>query len=316
MSDPDAATAKPRHSAELSSSLELILAGSLWGFGFPATIWALRTLSPSAIMFYRFVGAFLLGAAFIFLREGGWRQQGPVLWRQLKLTWPAGLLLTLAILPQTIGLQTTTAAKSAFITILYVVFVPLLAAIFLRDRQSWRVYLAIPIALSGIALIVNLELDQWAIGDTWTLICAFFAAIHILYLGKRARATEDSFFFSAGQNFWTGFFCALPLLIGLDKGSWRLGELAGEPLLGMLALTVGSSFIAFTLQVRAQRHLSPAVASILFLLESPFSALFAFFLLGEKFSALQVTGGMIIIFCCVMVQWPTRRTAAGLKKHP
>lgn len=305
-------SAGPRASAELRSTLELIVAGSLWGFGFPATIWALKTLSPSAIMFYRFVGAFLLGALFVFFRAGGWRQHAPVLFRQLKSTWPAGLLLTLAILPQTIGLQTTTAAKSAFITILYVVFVPLMAAIFLRDRQPLRVYAAIPIALGGIALIVNLELEQWTVGDTWTLICAFFAAIHILYLGRRARATEDTFFFSAGQNFWTGFFCLLPLIAGLDQGSWRLSELSGEPLFGMLALTFGSSFVAFTLQVRAQRHLSPSVAAILFLLESPFSALFAFFLLGETFTPLQMTGGLVIIFCCVLVQWPSRDSRGAI----
>lgn len=305
------AIAELRRAAELRSTAELVVAGSLWGFGFPATIWALQALTPSAIMFYRFVGAALLGAVFVFFRPGGWRRHAPVLARQLRTTWFAGLLLALAILPQTIGLQTTTAAKSAFITILYVVFVPLKAALFLRDRQPWRIYVAIPIALGGIALIVNLELAQWTVGDTWTLVCAFFAATHILYLGRRARATEDTFFFSAGQNFWTGIFCLLPLAAGLDHGSWRLGDLTGTPLLGLLALTVGSSFIAFTLQVRAQRHLAPAVASILFLLESPFSALFAFFLLGETFSPLQVTGGLVIIFCCVLVQWPARITAGA-----
>lgn len=284
--------------------LELILAGVFWGLGFIATVWALETLSPSAVNFYRFFIAALFGLPMVLLFGGGVRKGVESLWNELKGSWIAGFLLSLLLMPQTLGLMTTTPSKSAFITILYVLFVPFLARLFLKEVLPWKIYFIIPWAVLGVGLMVHLRWDEWAEGDSWTLLCSFFAAVHILYVAIKARTVKDIFFFSVGQSFWTAVFCALLSLLFpiFNEGSWNLLAINEKGLWGMAILTLGSSFLAFLLMVRAQRHLSPTVASVLFLLESPFSALFSFLLIGETLSLMQLSGAALILLSCILIK--------------
>jgi len=298
-------------SAQVGSFLELTIAAVFWGFGFVATVWALGTLNPAAITLYRFLGAALLGIPFLWIFSGGWQKNLKLLITELRNSWLAGLLLCGVLLPQTIGLLTTTPSKSAFLTILYVAIVPILSAIFLKERLGVRFYFLIPLALTGIALLVNLNLQQWVVGDSWTLLCSLMASIHIFYLSVQTKKVTSLFYFSIGQNFWTGIFCLILLPFGsaFEKGSWNLFDLDPIGVWGMIALTFGSSFLAFLFQIRAQLTMSPSVASILFLLESPFSAFFSFLFLGEHLSQLQLTGGALILLCCVFIKSPTSKTA-------
>ena len=65
--------------------------------------------------------------------------------------------------------------------------------------------------------------------------------------------------------------------------------------MGLLMLGIGSTLIAFYLQIKAQKVLSSTVSSLFFLLESPFALLFAFFLLGESLNMKQGIGALLII---------------------
>lgn len=68
---------------------------------------------------------------------------------------------------------------------------------------------------------------------------------------------------------------------------------------GLLSLSLGSSLLGFFLQIRAQKELDASVASILFLLESPMSFIFAYFLLNERLSLLQSVGAALILLACL-----------------
>lgn len=297
-------------STRFQAILELVLAGTLWGFGFVATVWALQTLSTPAIIFYRFFGAFFIGIVLLFI----WRKPAGLLKSEALLTLSPGLILCLMLLFQTYGLQMTTATNSGFITTLYVIWVPLFRFVYHRERMGWLYWLSVAMALLGTLLILNwnsFDPQHLNAGDFLTLICSLLAAYHIIIVGKRAPLSQNDFAFNTFQSMWTALPCLLLIPISenfqvFQKGSWNLFALDSLGWIGMISLTLGSSLIAFFLQVRAQRVLSPSTASLLFLLESPVSFFFAFTLLGERLSSLQLFGAFLILLSCALISLPKR----------
>lgn len=293
---------------------ELLLAGIFWGFGFIATIWALQSLSTSAIIFYRFMMAFLISLVFLAIAK----TPKETYLHELKLAFIPGIFLWATLFFQTWGLEITTATKSSFITTLYVIIVPVIMWILGKEKLSWLHWFSVALALLGTALIVDLHSLQisaeslnW--GDFLTLVCAFAAALSIIILGDRASRTKSPFGFNAFQCMWV----ALIALIALPWSSkWDLGNLTTEAWIGILSLGIGSSLLAFWLQIRAQRVLSPSVASLLFLAESPIACVFAYFLLSERMTGSQWAGAILIMIACSLTLVPVSKIFPSQSQKP
>ncbi len=286
---------------------ELIAAAAMWGLGFVAIVWALRESTPLAISGWRFVLASLIGG--ILTTRLWFSANGFDL---IKRAWLPGLLLVAMVVLQTFGLQYTTATKSGFITCLYVLIVPLLEPFVGGARPTARLYLCSLLALVGVGLMCGMfsteELDaksRWNFGDFLTLICAFAASAHIFVIESVHKKLEpgfNGFHFNNAQSLGAGL-PTLILAIAIEPGAWKLPwqmidaalHRSVLPLLGLISLTVFSTLIGFALQIRAQRVLSPSTASLIFLLESPFAALFALMFLGETLGFTQLIGGVLIL---------------------
>lgn len=271
--------------------LELIVAGALWGFGFVATQWALLAYSPAHLLLWRFVIAIVAGEAiwWAFFRNNG---KGRFWKSDLKLAVPAGLLLASFILPQTIGLQYTTATKSGFLTTVYVVVVPLLSQFVFKKRTRPQIYLFAAFSIVGAFLLMDAKVTDLNPGDIWTLGCALMAACHILYIGYISEKIQDAFRFNTFQAIWV-LLCLLPFLPFETKVDAPI--LDWRPWAGILALAFGSSVIGFSIQIRTQQVLSATTASMLFLLESPFALLFGWALMGEGLGLGPGIGALIIL---------------------
>lgn len=221
-------------------------------------------------------------------------------WRsELKLSFVPGVFLWLTLILQTWGLQYTTAMNSTFITTLYVVIVPLLRALKKEERLNWLHWFCVVLALLGTGFVVRIqEITALNWGDLLTLLCAIFAAVHILAIGQKTHETNNAFALNAFQSFWVSLFA---LFFFPVTPNWNLQVMEAKGWIGLLVLGFGSSLIAFFLQIRSQKVLSPSVASLLFLLESPFSCFFAFWLLGELFSGWQWFGASLILTACAVI---------------
>ena len=305
----------------LKPLIELIVAGALWGFSFTASVWTLKFLDTPALLVYRFLGASGLGLALLLLFHkvlspkillGGGEQN---LWQTIKsegkTAWIPGACLFAVIGLQTSGLVLTTATKSAFITTLYVVIVPILSHLIGLERIKPQHILCVFLALFGLALFQDLQVNNWNFGDTLTLCAAIASAFHILSMAKYAPRSKSPFILNLWQLFWTGFL-ALFFLPFSERNS--LSSLDQQGVIGLISLIVGSSLIAFYLQVRAQEKIPPNLASLMFLLESPFSALFAYYLLHENFSQLQWMGGSLILGACVVAVLTSGKKHRQIKK--
>lgn len=273
------------------AAIELIFAGFLWGYGFLATKWALLDFSVFDLLFFRHLIAFCSCELFLFIFN---RKRFFLTFSEARLAlWP-GLLMACFILPQTIGLKYTTASKSGFITTLYVLIVPFLNQVLFKVKGDRRFYALALLALLGTTFLLDVyaEKPDIVIGDWWTLGCAFMAALHIIAIDKVVVRSKSAFRFNSFQNFWT-LLCIFPFFIWQDRITWH-GE-TFLPWIGIITMTIGSSIIAFTIQIRAQKVLGPETASQFFLLESPFAFLFGYLFLNETLSSIQVVGASIIL---------------------
>jgi drug/metabolite transporter (DMT)-like permease len=274
------------------AAIELVFAGVLWGFGFLAVKWALLDFSVADVLFFRYLFAFFLGELYLLAFD---RKHFLATFKEWRLAlWP-GLLMAAFIIPQTIGLNHTTATKSGFITTLYVLMVPFLNQYIFKVKIDRRFYSLALIALIGTVLLLDVfsESSNINIGDWWTFGCAIMAALQIIVVGKYAPLSESPFRFNSFQNFWT-LLCVTPLFLLQEKITWFSYSLL--PWLGLIELAIGSSIIAFTIQIRAQKVLSPETASQFFLLESPFAFLFGYMFLKETLTPIQLIGaGMILL---------------------
>lgn len=281
--------------AKQTAIAELLFASLLWGFGFVATIWALEQFSPTGFMSLRFFIAWTIGELirFIFFSKN----QKFFDWTDFKLSVGAGLLMASFLLPQTIGLLFTTATNSGFLTILYVILVPVLSLVFFKTKHPMSVYALAVVAFIGAFLMMGAQFQGFNAGDIWTLLCALTAACHILYIGRISSKIKNSFRFNNYQSFWC-LIAILPL-IPFDS-QFSIWATDVKPWLGIFATIFGSSLLGFMIQIRAQKVLSDTTASQLFLLESPFALLFGLTILNESLTLEKTSGALLILFSSFM----------------
>lgn len=189
-----------------------------------------------------------------------------------------GLLLFAATSLQQIGIQYTTAGKAGFITAFYIVIVPVLG-IFLRKRIGWKVWIAVVIALFGLYFLCITEHFTVGKGDILIFVCALIFSLHILVI-DRFSPKVDGVKMSCIQFFVCGI-ASMPFMFVLETP--RLGAML-EGWMPLMYAGVLSCGVAYTLQIIGQKNVNPAVASLILSLESCFSVLAGWIVLGERLS--------------------------------
>ena len=183
-------------------------------------------------------------------------------------------------------------SKSGFITVLYIVFVPFLEKLLLGKSIKKSHFIYVGVALVGSALICDFRGGNWNVGDLLTLICALMASSQIVFLEKQSQKIGSAFVFNVFQTFWAGI---IPLVLAIPFEPLPKFPVSARVLGSMLVLSFASTLLAFLIQVRTQKVLNSSTVSMLFLLESPFAAYFAYLFLGESFNTSQWVGAVLIL---------------------
>lgn len=203
----------------------------------------------------------------------------------------AGATLLAGYLLQTIGLQYTGSATSAFITYLLVVFVPLLGLVLLRRRPHPVTLAGVALAVVGLVLLTDPggagESAGFGRGELLTLGCAVAFAAHVIVLGETA-GRHDPFRMAAIQVAVVGAACAVP---GLWLGGY---DFPASATTAAVATGIFATALAFVLQVTGQRTVPPARAALVLLLEPVFAAALAT-LTGDPLSGGQLVGAVLIL---------------------
>jgi drug/metabolite transporter (DMT)-like permease len=292
------------------SYFELLVGTLCWGFGFIAALYALAAVSPFWLTCFRFlIAAVVLDLLFRFKLFGF--KPHRYSWAEIKATFLSGLALFILLSSQNWGLKTTSATRSSFITVLYVLFIPIFEFIFLSVRVRKILALWIMLALVGTAFICKAItaqgigsdfLSAFHIGDFLTLICAAAAAAHFIFVNEALPKVPSPIKFNILQCAWVAVIGAI--FGSLFEGfSWWHTLLAGEwtaqVWIGVIHLGLFSSALAFLCQIRAQQFISPSSIGIFVLLESPFAMLFSILLLHEALTWTQVLGAGLVLSAAV-----------------
>jgi drug/metabolite transporter (DMT)-like permease len=287
----------------------------VWGATFVLIKDALQDASPPLFNLLRMTLAFLA------LALVNHRQLRHINRHALFSSLVVGLFLAAGYQFQTAGLALTTPAKSAFITGLVVVFVPLLTIIpALRSANTqaprWTTAIGALLAFSGLLLLTtpagtsfqNLFVSIGP-GDLLTLACAVAFACHLLSLAHASRRVP------------TGQLATLQIGVAALLMAITL-PLGGRPHLSvtprlLIALTITSllaTAAAFTIQSWAQQHLPPTHTAILLTLEPVFACLTSFLVLHEHLARRSLLGAALILTGIAFIELLS--AVAPLPTHP
>lgn len=266
--------------------LALLLTTVIWGATFPATKAALDQISPLSFLFLRF----FLGTLLILLWLVASRRRLHCDRAVLEASALTTVFLFLGYLLQTVGLQHTTASNSAFLTALYVVFVPLILM-----RIDRRVVMGTAIAVAGLWLLIKPDTSM-NIGDLMTLGCAVAFAGHIICLERFTRQVD-----APSLLVWQ--MLAMTLLF-LPAPWWEESpSTAFSPtavLLVGLGVTGVLATLAFAVQMWAQQLVPAQQVALLFASEPAYAAWLSWYFLGETLDMQGWIGSALILLAVVI----------------
>lgn len=230
-----------------------------------------------------------------------------------------GLALMLAGNIQQVGLFYTTAGKTAFITPLYVLIVPLLGMIFLKKKIKPIMWICVLASVVGLYLLcIPSEGGFGGVnkGDMIVLVCAFFFAVHILaidYFSPKVDGVKLSCiqFFVAGI-ISVALIYPLDPALGFDLPTISNILASWFPLCYVGIMSCG---IAYTLQVVGQAYTDPTSASMILCLESVFGVLAGMIFLGEAMGARETIGCIVMFAAIVIAQLPTKEDRLSASKE-
>jgi drug/metabolite transporter (DMT)-like permease len=287
----------------------LLVTPLLWGATFPGAKIALRHLGVLPFMAWtRALGFASIVALLPVIRVRGVTPRRIV--RALGPGAVLGALMFCGYLLQTEGLARTTATNAGFITGLYVVFTPIIAAAAFRARIPRAAWRAVVVSLVGLTLLSVRDLGNVRVhaGDLLVLAGAVAWAGHIAAVGHLSRRTSP-FVLALSQMGFTALFhvlaaapSGLQVARALSTDVWPLLILTG----------VLGSGVGFTLQVVAQRRLSAARAVVLLAGEALFSAAFSAIWIGERLSTHQWVGAVIVLMAMAYSELSARRSPEEL----
>jgi drug/metabolite transporter (DMT)-like permease len=280
------------HAAERRALAAMVGATLLWGGTFVAIRDAVVTVPPAVLVAWRFAAAGVLFALVLLARRRRPARHdvvGGVL---------SGVLMVGGYYLQALGLRSTAAGTSAFLTCAGTLFAAFWAWPLLRQRPGGRLVAGIALAMAGAALLSLRAGFTLGAGELLTLVGAALFALQIVAVSRFAAGADpvalvcvQSFTAAAVLLPFAGPpLAAASLFVGPDR--W-----------GFAYLAIAGSTFAPLLQVLAQRTLPAGRVGLLFALEPVFALLFALTLGGERFGAHWWAGAGLILAAVVLVEW-------------
>lgn len=295
---------------QLKADLMLVLVTLCWGISYYLMDLALTDMDPFTLNAHRFLGAFAVAGLL------SYKKVKDVNRITLKYSLLVGAALVSVYIGATFGVKYTTLSNSGFLCALTVVFTPLIAWVFLRQKLDRKMTLSVVICFIGIALL-TLK-DDFSInlgnlkGDLLCIICAVAYAIDLLLTEKAVSHKEvDAYQLGVFQLGVTGL-CNLILAIIVETPHFpTTGNVWGA----VIFLSIFCTGVAFVVQPVAQQYTSASHVGVIFALEPVFAGIVAFALAGEVLSPKSYFGAVLMIASIFIMEIDFSRFFSRKKKQ-
>lgn len=285
----------------MAADMALLIVAVIWGTGFIVTKNILSGITPLYMVAMRFAVATLIITAI------SMKKLKSIKWTDVKGGLIVGLMLFLGFATQTIGIQYTTAGKSAFLTGTNVVMVPFIVWFIYKKRPDVYAIIAAVLCFVGVSLLTSgEEFGTLSPGDLWALSCALFFALHIITTSIYVKKTDPAvltflqFSFVTILAFVTAYLMEGPVYMPNN-----------DAMMGVMYLGVFSTCIAFFVQTIAQKYTTATHAAIILSLEAMFGTVFGIIFLSEPFTFIMGMGCLVILLAIITAEtgWSFLRPA-------
>jgi drug/metabolite transporter (DMT)-like permease len=291
----------------------LLLAAIIWGSAFIFQKMGMDHIGPFTFGIFRFTLGSLALLPVIWI-YGSINKRRPceekvyiTPWKDKELLL-GGLLCGLASFVagslQQIGIVSTDAGKSAFLTAMYIIIVPIIG-IFLKRKPSPIIPVCVVLAVAGLYCLSCMDAEGFRFGDLCLVLCAFMFAVQITFVDRFAQGT-DCLRLNLIQSLGCAAFSAVPMFL-LEAPNLRTISLCAIPLGYAGFLSMG---LAYSLQILGQKQLEPSVASLIMSLESVFAVIFGAVILKETLTPWETVGCILVFSAVVLSQIPIKTKKA------
>ena len=290
---------------QLRGSLSLLLASLIWGCAFVAQSVGMDHIGPFTFQAIR-CGLAVIGLLPVIWIMDRFKHDGKrfaARWRDAKL-WKSGILcgipLFLALNLQQLALVDTDAGKSAFLTAMYIVIVPIIG-IFLKRKPTIMIPISVALAVVGLYFLSFAGVPQIRTGDLLLLGCALMFAVQIVFVDIFAGSV-DALRLNVIQTLVCTILSAVVMLLTEKPTIQGLTD-CWLPLAYTGFLSMGA---AYSLQIIGQKNLEPTAASLLMSLESVFAVLAGCLILKETLTFMEILGCILLFAAVILSQLPVK----------
>lgn len=277
--------------SQASADIMLLIITVFWGASYILTKIGLESLTPFNLTALRFIIAFLVSAAVFYkniLKSD---------LKTIKYSLVLAVILFFVFISMTFGIKTTSASNAGFLISLSVVFIPIISALFLKQKIEKKVIMGVCMATVGIALLtLNTQL-KIGTGDLLCIICALLFAVHVVVTGVYTR-NVDSISLGVIQLGFVGLFSLIfsmiteRVMLPDNPKSW----------FAVLSLSILCTAAGYIVQTTAQQYTSASHTGLILSLEPVFSAVFAYIFLEEVLSPKGYVGAVILLFSVLIAE--------------
>ena len=209
-----------------------------------------------------------------------------------------GVFLFLGTYFQQTALLYTDVANAAFFTVFYVPMVPIILFVFYSKSIHWSIWPSVILCVAGVYLLSDFTNATVRLGDGLVILCAVFWSLHIIFIGKFIKNFNLPLFFGSLQALVVSLFS---IFFAFFFETISFANILNESV-SIIYAGVMSGGIAFTLQIYAQKNISPAPSAIIFSLEGVFATIAAWIILDQVLGINNLIGCAFILIGVIFSQ--------------
>lgn len=277
-------TTRAQHYSALTA---LLLVATSWGATFVLTKAVLKSMTPEWFMFYRFSLAAILLLPLV-MREKIDRAA-------IRMSVTLGVLVLAGYWLQTAGLQYTTPSRSAFLTGVGIVAVPLFDRLIYRTRLQSAALIGLALAIGGLFVLFGGFEGRLNVGDFMTIACAVAFSIHIVLTARYSELVSPTVL--SVIQLAVVAIGALPMLPFSEHRPFNAFTIGA-----LLYFAVVNTSIAFVLVMWGQKRVSATEAAIVLSFEPVAAAMTSVLFRMDEMTTGFIAGGTLVVTGIVVSQ--------------